>query len=70
MIIKIKRGSDNTNTEVKIDDKLNFNHINKLCKSASNQLNTLRKKRFQSTVFYTQILTTAHFYGCCYTKNH
>ena len=34
MIIKIKRGSDNTNTEVKIDDKLNFNHINKLCKSA------------------------------------
>ena len=60
VILLDKRGSDNTNIELKIgtekikstssvkllgvhiDDKLNFNHhINKLCKSAGNQLNAL-----------------------------
>ena len=58
VILLYKRGSDNTNIELKIgkekikssssvkllgvhiDDKLYFNHdINKLCKSAGNQLN-------------------------------
>ena len=62
VILLDKRGSDNTNIELKIenekikstssvkllgvhiDDKLNFNHhINKLCKSAGNQLNTLTR---------------------------
>ena len=56
-----KRGSDNTNIELKIelkwtssvkllgvhiDNKLNFNHhINKLCVSAGNQLNALTRLR-------------------------
>ena len=62
VILLDKRGSDNTNIELKIgiekikstssvkllgvhiDDKLNFNHhINKLCKSAGNQLNALTR---------------------------
>ena len=62
VILFDKRGSDNTNIELKmgnekikssllvkllgvhIDDKLNFNHhINKLCKSAGNQLNVLAR---------------------------
>ena len=31
------------------DNRLNFNlHINTICKSASNQLNTLRQKKFVS----------------------
>ena len=67
VILLDKRGSDNTNIELKIgnekikstssvkllgvhiDDKLNFNHhINKLCKSAGNQLNAwvLKKEWF------------------------
>ena len=62
VIILDKRGSDNTNIELKIgnekikstssvkllgvhiDDKPNFNHhVNKLCKSAGNQLNALTR---------------------------
>ena len=59
VILLGKRGSDNTNIELKIelksissvkllgvhtDNKLNFNHhINKLCKSAGNQLNALTR---------------------------
>ena len=62
VILLDKRGSDNTNIELKtgtekikstssvkllgvhIDDKLNFNHhINKLCKSAGTQVNTLTR---------------------------
>ena len=62
VILLDKRGSENTNIELKIgtekikstssvkllgvhiDDKLNFNHhINKLCKSAGNQLNALTR---------------------------
>ena len=62
VILLDKRGSDNTNIELKIgtekikstssvkllgvhiDDELNFNHhINKLCKSAGNQLNALTR---------------------------
>ena len=64
MTVHSERGSDNTNTKVKIgnkniklnssvkllevhiDDKLNLDHhINRLCKTAGNQLNALKRQK-------------------------
>ena len=61
---------------VHIDDKLNFNeHINKICKSAGNQLNSLiRLKPFsglkeKEVLEALYILITIRLYGCSHKKS-
>ena len=63
---------------VDIDDKLNFNeHINKICKSARNQINALirvklflgiKEKEALITILYIQISITVRLYGCSHIK--
>ena len=64
---------------VHIDNKPNFNHhINKVCKWARNQLNTLtwlkpfiglKKTEVLLNSLYTHVLTTARLYGCYHIKS-
>ena len=60
---------------LKIDYKLNFdNHVNSLCKKASNKLRALatatpymniEKRKLLMNSFSMHNLIIAHFYGCC-----
>ena len=60
------------------DDKLNFNeHINKICKSAGNQLNVLIRLKLFLGLKEKEVLVNSFTYsnftvrlnGCCHIKN-